>query len=522
MALKNLGDGTLTKLAADANPTATSYPAGTALQNTDDRKRWINSGTDWILQDFPLYNQFKVFKAGTTTYVTDRNGKVQQSNSDTQVAVQAQIDAMPTGPTVYEFDWDSGLYTMNNPILIPSTTQAAFKKVIMKGSGYTGLRETVGNVTMLDASTSFPTNRYIFELSSPGAANVNGGMVDIDGFQASNRNNFPAGTFNGVNVGFVKLEAGVRMGFDDYVITRCYGNYMWRMLHLIGAIWSGRFENITTFSTNATFLGDAHVVIEDGGHSSVIEPTPKVNRFKNIHLYDASGEMVNGIRIKSGQYNQFDNIYVGGIRYQVAVLNMSNTDALPTSSNTLRDLIFIDLQPPAVDTRQAAIYLAGTSVCDNSILNIRCAQYPLTAKLSGTGVEKNLLQFSSIWGNIVSITDTGSDPSNTYEIFGGNTTSADAPITHTGGVGRVIDKRRGASARGSTTFSGDGTTTIFNIPHGLFAAPTSVQITKRGTAIRDINFTLTTDATNIVVTFATPPVSGGSNMILYWTADVYD
>ena len=76
MALKNLGDGTITKLAADANPTATQYPVGMYLQNTDDRKRWINSGTDWIILDFIDYKKFHVHKDGANYYITDINHRV--------------------------------------------------------------------------------------------------------------------------------------------------------------------------------------------------------------------------------------------------------------------------------------------------------------------------------------------------------------------------------------------------------------------------------------------------------------
>jgi hypothetical protein len=72
---------------------------------------------------------------------------------------------------------------------------------------------------------------------------------------------------------------------------------------------------------------------------------------------------------------------------------------------------------------------------------------------------------------------------------------------------------------GSATFSGDGTTTQFSIPHNLVSAPTKVIVTP---ASRDAagQFYVTADSTYIYVNYLTAPPSGTNNVVLYWYAEV--
>ena len=71
---------------------------------------------------------------------------------------------------------------------------------------------------------------------------------------------------------------------------------------------------------------------------------------------------------------------------------------------------------------------------------------------------------------------------------------------------------------GKSTASGNGSTTVFNIAHGLGSNPTYafVSVAQSGTTNPQINRSYTTDATNIVVTFATAPSSGTNNVIINW------
>jgi len=90
-----------------------------------------------------------------------------------------------------------------------------------------------------------------------------------------------------------------------------------------------------------------------------------------------------------------------------------------------------------------------------------------------------------------------------------------------GGTGTIIKENIGYLTEngGTATFSGDGTTKTFTIPHGLAATPTVVKLeAKTADAAGDKYWTA--DATNITVTFLTAPPSGTNNVVLSWKAEV--
>lgn len=71
---------------------------------------------------------------------------------------------------------------------------------------------------------------------------------------------------------------------------------------------------------------------------------------------------------------------------------------------------------------------------------------------------------------------------------------------------------------GKSTASGNGSTTVFNIAHGIGSNPTYALISVADSGSTNIAYSYTTDATNIVVTFSSAPSSGASNVIIYWIA----
>lgn len=68
---------------------------------------------------------------------------------------------------------------------------------------------------------------------------------------------------------------------------------------------------------------------------------------------------------------------------------------------------------------------------------------------------------------------------------------------------------------GKATASGNGSTTVFNIAHGLGSTPNHAFVQCQS---HNIGFTYATDATNITVTFASAPGSGTNNVIFNWKA----
>jgi hypothetical protein len=70
-----------------------------------------------------------------------------------------------------------------------------------------------------------------------------------------------------------------------------------------------------------------------------------------------------------------------------------------------------------------------------------------------------------------------------------------------------------AERTGKSTASGNGSTTVFTIAHGLGSTPTYTFATCSSLTT---GMSYTVDATNITVTFATAPPSGSNNVVTYW------
>ena len=73
---------------------------------------------------------------------------------------------------------------------------------------------------------------------------------------------------------------------------------------------------------------------------------------------------------------------------------------------------------------------------------------------------------------------------------------------------------------GTATFSGDGITTTFTIPHGLIMIPKNVSILAKSADAASDKF-WSADATNITVTFTTAPITGTNNVVLSWEAKIW-
>lgn len=81
-----------------------------------------------------------------------------------------------------------------------------------------------------------------------------------------------------------------------------------------------------------------------------------------------------------------------------------------------------------------------------------------------------------------------------------------------------LDGRAPAELNGGiATFSGDGTTTSFQIPHGLSTTPTIALVGKAISGLPDIDY-WEVDTTYIIVHFKSPPSSGTDNIKLWWLA----
>lgn len=69
---------------------------------------------------------------------------------------------------------------------------------------------------------------------------------------------------------------------------------------------------------------------------------------------------------------------------------------------------------------------------------------------------------------------------------------------------------------GKSTASGNASTTVFTIAHGLGSTPTYTFISVGSSGSGVIAAKADSDSTNITVTFASAPSSGSNNVIIYW------
>ena len=95
-----------------------------------------------------------------------------------------------------------------------------------------------------------------------------------------------------------------------------------------------------------------------------------------------------------------------------------------------------------------------------------------------------------------------------------------------GGTDNKIQYNKGyiTENSGTATFSGDGTTTTFDIPHGLSGSAATWFVQKASNISEDIEYVeeVTVDSTKYLrVHFESAPPSGTDNIVLKWQARTY-
>lgn len=161
--------------------------------------------------------------------------------------------------------------------------------------------------------------------------------------------------------------------------------------------------------------------------------------------------------------------------------------------------------------------IANNIIVDTSVegSGIRAAIH-----LADTGADRNILV-----GNIF----RGSNHSYSIDIAA----NADSNIVHSNQLtGTVAGLRNLGTSNnihnntvwisenyGTSTQSGTGSTTSFNIAHGLSTTPTSWSVTANNAATVGAHY-VTADSTNLTVVYANPPASGSNNLTWKWQAQV--
>lgn len=106
------------------------------------------------------------------------------------------------------------------------------------------------------------------------------------------------------------------------------------------------------------------------------------------------------------------------------------------------------------------------------------------------------------------------------EVGGNRSTLTSGAATFRGRAGAdPVDDRQDKVVTGALSQNGDGTKTVFNIPHGLGKIPTYYDV-QPSNNVTNATRLVTADATNIIVTYGAAPVSGTANVLGRWIAVV--
>jgi hypothetical protein len=503
--------GKITGVAADTKPT--SVPNATEFFETDTKKRYYFDTTTacWIPYTQPNWNSYRVFKIGSTTFVTSKENRIVGSGTDTVDVIQAVLDTTSTN-NGYEFVWDAGNWVMTKPIIWPTVTKVVPRWIRMIGCQPHWARTSSNGGTRLVADACWPDSRYFFELNR-GSSEVINGFVWIENFSAT-IGNAPQPT----KVGFLKLESGnLNLGRNYHIARNLFLEYMWRGIHIRGMTWWGVFENIRELHSSSAFTqGDSFILIEDAEIvDPLVNPSPKASIFQNITATSGDGTYNSFLKLRDHGYGTFRDMFIDGKFFYDAVIDIDGN--LGVSKNYFENISLLDLEYPASKTTQASLLLRGNGVYDNVFRQCHFPNYPEAVVLSGSGVQDNKIEIDAIWGTALSkVTDTTADPTNTIEIYGrSNPNVAHGKITHVGGTSRIIDKRRGAQKSGTAVVS-DGST----VSHGLFATPLWVMVQSR-IAGEFVSVTGRTSTTFTVAIRTNKGAPGTSSQIIDWQAGVY-
>ena len=214
-------------------------------------------------------------------------------------------------------------------------------------------------------------------------------------------------------------------------------------------------------------------------------------------IYIGTGQ-ITGILITGNQLEATlsDQIYIN-----------SPSGTGPSQINITGNDFWLPTATATVDNTVSCVYMNGSGTVNQVIFSSNTIigtdtthRYAYMVNSGGTSRSR-----IAIFGNIAN---------NLVAPFNGFTPTAHYANTTYDGTNTVKSENKGRA-----TFSGDGSTTAFNIPHGCFATPGMVQVTPGSTDAMGI-FKATVNATNVVVTFSSAPASGTNNVLLNWMASV--
>lgn len=427
--------------------------------------------------------------------------------------IQSVLTAINTTGGIINLSNDN--FQIVTPLDIATQAVASVKPIYIFGVPAT--QRSAGG-TVLEATSAFPTNRAIIETSGATDGSDKTTQLYIRGL------NFASTQFATININGIKFDVDSVRVQRTLTMKDCFFQYMYKGINLIGGVWWSLIDNIHFSGFNAGYVGHSDILMERGNHTGVANVWPKLNMISNVNVLRNPGEIANSLNVQDGSYNIFNNYTIDGWHITDSAWLFQNAHTGSVGSNTMYNPLFIDPQLPSPDNTRGAVVFDGTGTYANSVY---CGSIPRNRTYNISflnGSYRNIIETKGYWGESLAINDTGGGADNTVKVLPGHYTGS-SPIkpTVTGAAGftKIIDHRKGFAVDGlSATQSGNASTTIFNIAHGLYVAPLYAHAEPYTTDSLG-PFTTTSDATNVIITYSIPPPTGTNNLRWYWRADCY-
>ena len=477
---------------------------------------------------------------GTKIYlaINGETGLVEFSGTDAATVIQSVINALTPGRTWKKRVALKGYFEISDKILIPSYT------ILDLRGAYLKLADGA-NVTVIETE-QFATHCEII-----------GGIID-----GNKENQNPTGEIYGIKLSASQYSrvigtTVINVHYDGIIVAGGFRN------KIIDVYVKGCGHNGVTFWSSDRTVYRGHlgigIISEDNGLEGVglgtvggvvVSCLATGGNSRGIATDGGQDNIITDHRSDGDEYGAF----IAGERivYKSFVIKNPTKRGIiikPAGDGTLPDGVKLDtgiiLNPAehGIDIRDSKLIelenvrvigsgdhgISITGTQNNHEIRIRNC-----ILMNNTGSGVRIGSTDSIIKSVIihRIKATG----NKYGIyFGNNTTSEELIIedsdlrnNNTSAIyiwGPITTKRIKRNLGyvtengGVATFSGDGSTTQFQIAHGLVAEPETVDITPLSADAAG-DFYVTKDSTYIYVNYLSPPPSGTNNVVLSWRAEV--
>lgn len=530
----HIGNENYQGLSTDTKPT--NVPSNATAYETDTYTTYKADGSGgWKELSPQIENDYTIFKSGTTYKAKNGStGVVDITNTNTDIGqlLNDVITAMPNGGKIFI---KPATYNIITPVSLPVLDVGLSKQYMFVGIPPSA-RQTC---TTIQTASTFPNQRYMFEAIATIGSNKTSTFI-IDGLFLYNsfarsgtggQNIQGPGNSTIIDAGFLKFASDHTTGVP-MILRNITTQYLWRGIHLLGYQFFGKVDNYFAQDFNINILTDCHIIMERGGYPD----NPKAIDFNHITLNSQAGASsgtgsVNMAMCIGGAYHNIRNVYVDGSKYNEALIAFKQCWSTQAYGIGTIDMV----NPQGAGFKGTFLFdtldFSGTAAShspnewtcyNNQIYDIYGSPLPYSLAFYN-GAYRNRIKMYAYWGGNMTIDDAGAGIENVVELIEGQQPSgiANGKISSTSGLVKIVDSRMGSNKRGIATFSGNDSTKVFNIAHGLFTTPATYNVERISTDSQGaIDVTVT--STNIVVTYkGFAPTTGTNNIKLAWYADVY-